>query len=46
MIVWNPASKTSIEARDTRAGVGDFSYANGSSRHPVEVWRVGDVGDP
>ena len=29
MIVWNPATKTTIEARSTRAGVGHFSYANG-----------------
>jgi cell wall-associated NlpC family hydrolase len=29
MIIWNPANKTTIEARSTRAGVGHFSYANG-----------------
>jgi cell wall-associated NlpC family hydrolase len=43
MIVWNPASKTTIEARSTRAGVGHFSYANGSRHHIFEIWRVGNL---
>ena len=43
MIVWNPANKTTIEARNTRAGVGHFSYANGRSHHIFEIWRVADV---
>jgi NlpC/P60 family/Transglycosylase SLT domain len=46
MIVWNPASKTTIEARNTRAGVGHFSYANGASHHIFEIWRVGNVSGP
>jgi hypothetical protein len=44
MIIWNPASKTTIEARGTRAGVGHFSYANGPSHHIFEIWRVGNLG--
>jgi hypothetical protein len=35
MIIWNPANKTTIEARGTRAG---FSYANGPSHHIFEIW--------
>jgi hypothetical protein len=45
MIVWNPASKTTIEAHNTRAGVGHFSYANGPDHHIFEIWRVGNL-DP
>ena len=44
MIIWNPANKTTIEARGTRAGVGHFSYANGPSHHIFEIWRVGNLG--
>ena len=43
MIVWNPATKTTIEARSTRAGVGHFSYANGPRHHIFEIWRVGNL---
>ena len=43
MIIWNPANKTTIEARNTRAGVGHFSYANGSSHHIFEIWRVRNI---
>jgi cell wall-associated NlpC family hydrolase len=43
MIVWNPATKTTIEARSTRAGVGHFSYANGPHHHIFEIWRVGNL---
>jgi cell wall-associated NlpC family hydrolase len=43
MIVWNPANKTTIEARSTRAGVGYFSYANGPHHHIFEIWRVGNL---
>jgi cell wall-associated NlpC family hydrolase len=43
MIVWNPATKTTIEARGTRAGVGQFSYANGPRHHIFEIWRVGNL---
>jgi cell wall-associated NlpC family hydrolase len=47
MIVWNPATKTTIEARSTLAGVGHFSYANGPRHHIFEIWRLGNVhGDP
>jgi cell wall-associated NlpC family hydrolase len=43
MIVWNPATKTTIEARSTRAGVGHFSYANGPHHRIFEIWRVGNL---
>ena len=45
MIIWNPANKTTIEARGTRDGVGHFSYANGPSHHIFEIWRVRKVAD-
>ena len=45
MIIWNPANKTTIEARSTRDGVGHFSYANGPSHHIFEIWRVRKVAD-
>jgi hypothetical protein len=44
LIIWNPDSKTTIEARNTRAGVGHFSYANGPNHHIFEIWRVGNLG--
>jgi hypothetical protein len=44
MIIWNPATKTTIEARNTRADVGHFSYANGPSHHIFEIWRIGNLG--
>ena len=43
MIVWNPANKTTIEARGTRAGVGRFGYANGPRHRIFEIWRVGNL---
>jgi len=43
MIVWDPANKTTIEARSTRAGVGHFSYANGPRHHIFEIWRLGNL---
>jgi hypothetical protein len=47
MIVWDPANKTTIEARSTRAGVGHFSYANGPRHRIFEIWRLGNLhGDP
>ena len=47
MNVWNPANKTTIEARSTRAGVGRFSYANGPRHNIFEIWRLGNLhGDP
>jgi cell wall-associated NlpC family hydrolase len=45
MIIWNPAKKTTIEARGTREGVGHFSYANGPRHDIFEVWRVRKVAD-
>jgi len=46
MIIWNPANKTTIEARGTRAGVGHFSYASGTSHYIFEIWRPGYGGEP
>jgi cell wall-associated NlpC family hydrolase len=47
MIVWDPAHKTTIEARSTRAGVGHFSYANGPRHNNFELWRLANLhGDP
>jgi hypothetical protein len=43
MIVWNPANKTTIEARGTRAGVGQCSYADGPRHRIFEIWRVGNL---
>jgi hypothetical protein len=43
MIVWNPANKTTIEARSTRADVGHFSYTNGPRHHIFEIWRLGNL---
>ena len=39
MIVWDPATRTTIEARSTTAGVGHFSY--GPAGHTIfEIWRA------
>jgi hypothetical protein len=46
MIIWNPATKTTIEARNTRAGVGHFSYANAPGHDIFEIWRVRKVTGP
>ena len=45
MIIWSPASKTTIEGHNTRGGVGHFSYASGPSHHIFEIWRVRKVAD-
>jgi len=44
-VVWDPASRMTIEARDTASGVGHFSYSSGPSHHIFEIWRVGNVAD-
>ncbi|SDS99832.1 NlpC/P60 family protein [Friedmanniella luteola] len=43
MLVWNPATKTTIEARSTRDGIGHFSYADGPSHHIFEIWRAANL---
>lgn len=43
MLVWNPAARTTIEARSTRDGIGHFSYAAGPSHHIYEIWRVANL---
>lgn len=45
MIVWNPATKTTIEAHSTRAGIGHFSYTAGPKHHMLEIWRIGNLSD-
>jgi hypothetical protein len=44
-MVWDPASRSTIEALDTAQGVGHFSYSGGPSHHIFEIWRVGNVTD-
>jgi len=44
-MVWDPASRATIEAHDTAHGVGHFSYLDGPSHHIFEIWRVGNVAD-
>ncbi|MEP7332371.1 MAG: peptidoglycan DD-metalloendopeptidase family protein [Terracoccus sp.] len=46
VMVWDPASKSTIEARSTRDGVGHFSYEGEQGRaHIFEIWRVGNMSD-
>ena len=40
MIVWDPVTRTTIEAHSTRTGVGHFTYTP-TGRSIFEVWRVG-----
>jgi hypothetical protein len=41
-----PSHQTTIEARNSRAGVGHFSYANAPRHHIFEIWRVRKVAGP
>ena len=43
VIVWDPATKTTIEARSTRDGIGHFSYTNGPRRNIFQIWRVNNI---
>ena len=43
MLVWDPTTKTTIEARSTRDGIGHFSYASGPTHHIFEIWRVANL---
>jgi hypothetical protein len=43
MLVWNPTTKTTIEARSTRDGIGHFSYAAGPRHHIFEIWRPANL---
>lgn len=45
MLVADPTTRTTIEARSRRHGVGSFSYASGPEHHRFEIWRVGDLSD-
>ena len=45
MIVWDPASKTTIEAQGTKTGIGQFSYASGPTHRIFELWRIGNLSD-
>ncbi len=42
-MVWDPASRSTIEAIDTALGVGHSSYRGGPSHHIFEIWRVGNL---
>jgi cell wall-associated NlpC family hydrolase len=43
MLVWNPTTKTTIEARSTSGGIGHFTYAAGPRHHIFEIWRVANL---
>ncbi|MFC3689265.1 peptidoglycan DD-metalloendopeptidase family protein [Aquipuribacter hungaricus] len=45
MLVADPATFSTIEARDRRDGTGTFSYADGPERNRFEIWRVGNLSD-
>lgn len=45
VIVWDPTTKTTIDARSTAKGVGHFSYADSGKRNIFEIWRVGNMAD-
>lgn len=42
VMVWEPATKTTIDARNSRVGVGKFSYSP-EGKHIYQIWRVGNV---
>lgn len=46
VIVFDPATQTTIEANSTATGVGHFSYARAGGKSIFEIWRVGNLGDP
>jgi murein DD-endopeptidase MepM/ murein hydrolase activator NlpD len=43
LLVLDPTTKTSIEARSTRDGVGTFSYAHAEHKTILQIWRVTDT---
>jgi len=43
MVVYNPASHRSIEARGR--GVGIYHYTDFASHNIYEIWRVGNLTD-
>ena len=45
MLVADPASQTTIEARDRERGTGAFSYRTGPEHNRFEIWRIGDLDD-
>lgn len=40
-IVWNPAGRRTIDARNSRLGVGHFTYSP-AGKHIFEIWRAGN----
>ncbi|WP_338752189.1 peptidoglycan DD-metalloendopeptidase family protein [Janibacter alittae] len=44
-MVWDPATKSTIEAQSTNTGVGHFSYEGKEDKQIFEIWRVGNVSD-
>ncbi len=45
VIVNDPSNQTTIDARSTKLGIGNFPY-NSSGKAIYEIWRVGDVDAP
>ena len=43
MIVWDPATRTTVEAHGRASGVGHFPYATGPAHHIFQIWRIGDL---
>ena len=41
-IVWNPRTRSTIEAHNSRAGIGHFTYRY-TRHHIFEIWRVGNL---
>ena len=41
-IVWNRGTNTTIDARNSRLGVGHFSYT-AKGKHIFQIWRVGNL---
>ena len=44
-IVWDPATKTTIDAANPRLGVGHFSYADEMDNTIFQIWRLGSIAD-
>ncbi|UJH71746.1 C40 family peptidase [Ornithinimicrobium sp. INDO-MA30-4] len=44
-MIWDPATKTTIEAFNADNGVGYFSYEGVMDNNIFEIWRVGSVSD-
>lgn len=45
VIVNDPATQTTIDARSTKTGIGNFPYSS-AGKNIYEIWRVGNVDAP